>query len=106
MPVTGLTLPFFSAGGSSLFISMMAAGLLLNVARRAPTARIGRRHEPPRSVITGGGTAGHVLPALAVAEALVANGHDPATIHYVGARRGIETSLLPETARSPTRSST
>jgi cell division protein FtsW len=35
MPVTGLTLPFFSAGGSSLFVSMTAAGLLLNVARHA-----------------------------------------------------------------------
>ncbi len=35
MPVTGLTLPFFSAGGSSLFVSMFAAGLLLSVARRA-----------------------------------------------------------------------
>jgi cell division protein FtsW len=34
MPVTGLTLPFFSAGGSSLFVSMTAAGLLLSVARR------------------------------------------------------------------------
>ncbi len=34
MPVTGLTLPFFSAGGSSLFVSMVAAGLLLSVARR------------------------------------------------------------------------
>ncbi len=34
MPVTGLTLPFFSAGGSSLFVSMTAAGLLMSVARR------------------------------------------------------------------------
>jgi undecaprenyldiphospho-muramoylpentapeptide beta-N-acetylglucosaminyltransferase len=49
------------------------------------------------AVVTGGGTAGHVLPALAVAEALVAKGHSPSTIHYVGAQRGIETRLLPET---------
>jgi UDP-N-acetylglucosamine--N-acetylmuramyl-(pentapeptide) pyrophosphoryl-undecaprenol N-acetylglucosamine transferase len=49
------------------------------------------------AVVTGGGTAGHVLPAIAVAEALVANGHDPSQIHYVGATRGIETRLLPTT---------
>ena len=47
------------------------------------------------AVIAGGGTAGHVLPALAIAEALVDAGHEPGEIHYVGARRGIETRLLP-----------
>lgn len=39
MPVTGLTLPFFSAGGSSLFVSMVATGLLLSVARRVHPRR-------------------------------------------------------------------
>ena len=48
-------------------------------------------------MITGGGTAGHVLPALAIAEALVDAGRSPDEIHYVGARRGIETTLLPRT---------
>ena len=43
MPVTGLTLPFFSAGGTSLFVSMVAAGLLLNVARRVITSPAGDR---------------------------------------------------------------
>jgi len=47
------------------------------------------------AVIAGGGTAGHVLPALAVAEGLVALGHRPEEIHYVGALRGVETRMLP-----------
>jgi UDP-N-acetylglucosamine--N-acetylmuramyl-(pentapeptide) pyrophosphoryl-undecaprenol N-acetylglucosamine transferase len=52
------------------------------------------------AVITGGGTAGHVLPALAIAEALVARGHTIDELHYVGARRGLETRLLPPTGIS------
>ena len=35
MPLTGLTLPFLSFGGSSLLVTMSGAGLLLNVARTA-----------------------------------------------------------------------
>ena len=49
------------------------------------------------AVVTGGGTSGHVLPALAVADALVAAGHEPSSIRYIGAQRGIETRLLPPT---------
>jgi UDP-N-acetylglucosamine--N-acetylmuramyl-(pentapeptide) pyrophosphoryl-undecaprenol N-acetylglucosamine transferase len=49
------------------------------------------------AVVTGGGTSGHVQPALAVADALVAAGHDPTSIRYIGAQRGVETRLLPAT---------
>ena len=36
MPVTGVTLPFISYGGSSLIASFMAAGLLLNIGQNRP----------------------------------------------------------------------
>lgn len=60
---------------------------------------------PPNSVfavITGGGTSGHVVPALAIAELLAEAGHPFDSIHYVGSSRGIETSLLPPTGIAST----
>jgi UDP-N-acetylglucosamine--N-acetylmuramyl-(pentapeptide) pyrophosphoryl-undecaprenol N-acetylglucosamine transferase len=42
------------------------------------------------AVIAGGGTGGHLYPGIAVAGALVERGHDPATLRFVGARRGLE----------------
>jgi UDP-N-acetylglucosamine--N-acetylmuramyl-(pentapeptide) pyrophosphoryl-undecaprenol N-acetylglucosamine transferase len=60
---------------------------------------------PPNSVfavITGGGTSGHVLPALAIAELLAEAGHPFDSIHYVGSSRGIETNLLPPTGIAST----
>jgi len=47
------------------------------------------------SMITGGGTGGHVYPALALAEELVRRGHPRATIRFVGARRGMEADVVP-----------
>ncbi|MGK2930800.1 MAG: undecaprenyldiphospho-muramoylpentapeptide beta-N-acetylglucosaminyltransferase [Acidimicrobiales bacterium] len=44
-------------------------------------------------LVTGGGTAGHVLPALAIATALRERGHD---VHLVGSSRGLEARLVPE----------
>jgi UDP-N-acetylglucosamine:LPS N-acetylglucosamine transferase len=36
------------------------------------------------AIVAGGGTAGHTLPGLAVAQALVARGHPAEGIHFVG----------------------
>jgi cell division protein FtsW len=62
LPVTGITLPFISAGGSSLIISFAAAGILLSISREtverstwndAATDR-GRRHGRAHLPRTGG----------------------------------------------------
>jgi UDP-N-acetylglucosamine--N-acetylmuramyl-(pentapeptide) pyrophosphoryl-undecaprenol N-acetylglucosamine transferase len=50
----------------------------------------------------GGGTGGHVIPALAMAEALRAR--EPSSrIHFIGGRRGIEGRLVPAAGFSITR---
>ena len=41
-------------------------------------------------VITGGGTAGHIHPGLAVANALARDGYNKEEILFVGSDRGIE----------------
>jgi undecaprenyldiphospho-muramoylpentapeptide beta-N-acetylglucosaminyltransferase len=46
------------------------------------------------ALMAGGGTAGHLQPALAIAESLVAQGHDRATIEFVGSRRGQDRTAL------------
>ena len=48
-----------------------------------------------RVLITGGGTGGHVNPALAIANTIKQNDHD-AVIAYVGTKRGIENKLVPK----------
>jgi UDP-N-acetylglucosamine:LPS N-acetylglucosamine transferase len=55
--------------------------------RHGPTAR---RY----ALVAGGGTAGHLQPALAIAEALVADGHDRSTIEFVGSERGQDATTL------------
>jgi cell division protein FtsW len=45
LPVTGIPLPFISFGGSSLVITMIAAGVLINIARQSesPMASVGAK---------------------------------------------------------------
>ena len=49
------------------------------------------------AVITGGGTSGHVIPALAIAELLQDGGVSKDQLHFVGSTNGIETTLVPPT---------
>lgn len=46
-----------------------------------------------RVILAGGGTGGHVIPALAIAEELRSHYH--AEVLFVGTQRGIETRLVP-----------
>ena len=119
-PLTGVPLPFVSYGNSSLMVTLFAVGLILNVARggtasaaragdgrrRWQTARRRRRarrraprkepiercQEEPRVVVAAGGTAGHVVPAMAVADALRASG---AEVTFLGTRERAEAELVP-----------
>jgi UDP-N-acetylglucosamine--N-acetylmuramyl-(pentapeptide) pyrophosphoryl-undecaprenol N-acetylglucosamine transferase len=50
-----------------------------------------------RVVLAGGGTGGHVTPALAVAEGLKARLGDGVDIAYVGTAHGVERDLVPRT---------
>ena len=46
------------------------------------------------AVVTGGGTAGHVVPAMAILEALEDAGYPTDMLRYVGTKRGIENTLM------------
>src|SRR2546429_4707607 len=48
-----------------------------------------------RVLISGGGTGGHLFPAIAVAQALSRNASD-AQVLYVGRRGGIEEQVVPD----------
>jgi undecaprenyldiphospho-muramoylpentapeptide beta-N-acetylglucosaminyltransferase len=50
---------------------------------------------PTYALISGGGTGGHVFPALALAEELVARGHARDDVRFVGAQRGLEATAVP-----------
>ena len=77
---------------------MILAGSSLDTP--TPPGAAGRRGT--WAVVAGGGTAGHVLPAIAIGRALVERGHPSSSIHFVGSRRGIEGRLVADAGFSVT----
>ncbi|MFD2114516.1 putative lipid II flippase FtsW [Paenibacillus yanchengensis] len=49
LPITGVTLPFISYGGTSLMLSMVSTGLLLNLSRQADRNRVVEKKKNMRS---------------------------------------------------------
>jgi UDP-N-acetylglucosamine--N-acetylmuramyl-(pentapeptide) pyrophosphoryl-undecaprenol N-acetylglucosamine transferase len=57
---------------------------------------VSRGHDDVFALLAAGGTGGHLYPALALADALVARGHDRASIRFIGARGHLEEKVVPE----------
>ncbi len=58
--------------------------------------RAGGRPGGVWAVIAGGGTAGHVLPGISIAQHIVDRGAPREAVHFVGSSRGVETRLVVE----------
>ena len=111
-PTKGIPLPMISYGGTSLLSTLAshrgpverfgARGMTVTVLGGQPTSA-GRHNSEPRLpgtarcmmavfCMAGGGTGGHVIPALAVARELRARGHE---VYFVGTERGVEHRMVP-----------
>ena len=67
------------------------AGVLMGP-QKEPKSGSSRGEKAPRVVVAAGGTAGHVVPAMAVADELRASG---AEVSFLGTRERIEAELVP-----------
>ncbi len=88
-PTKGIPLPMISSGGSSLLSTLTSLGILLSVSEHSAEPV-----EKMRFIMAGGGTGGHVIPAIAVARVLREHGHRRQ--HLSDTQRGLESKLVPQ----------
>ena len=87
---TGVPFPFLSYGGSALMMNLFVFGLLLNLSARAFEETLER---PVRWVIAGGGTGGHVVPGIALAQRITERWPKDYVV-FVGVGSAVERRLL------------
>ena len=104
-PVTGQPLPMISYGGTSLWVTCMAFGIILSVSRAIKSKEelelLERKIQmklsktSPKIIISGGGTGGHIYPAIAIADEIKSRMPD-AEILFVGALGKMEMEKIPK----------
>jgi len=89
VPMTGVPLPFISAGGSSLWFLLASIGILLNIDRQSLKI-IDCMKQKKKIILSGGGTGGSVTPLLAIYRKLKLK-YD---FLFVGTYQGLELKMV------------
>ena len=90
IPVTGQNLPLISSGGSSAWMTCISLGMILSV-----SSSIKNKNDKNRFIISGGGTGGHIYPALSIANEINKSFDNP-EIKFIGARGKMEMNIIPK----------
>ena len=91
-PSPGITLPFISAGGSSLIFSFAAVGILLSISRE--TVERGNL-EPDAAADRGRGNGRTHLPGSRRRGRSCAAAPNPPELAWLGGHRGLEAAIVP-----------
>lgn len=96
LPTTGQNLPFVSRGGTSMICTGISFGIILSVTRDInKTMKREKNSNRCRLLISGGGTGGHIFPAIAIADAFKKR-HPDAEIMFIGAKGRMEMDMVPK----------